>query len=82
MFMSNSLNNKSCTDYSFGFLLGHELKLPCIDIKSYVGNTIYNFYDLVCSFFISLGIVKLLKNIYMRFMTLEIRDIDSKGGIF
>ncbi len=82
MFMSNSLNNNSCTDYSFGSLLNHELKLPCIDIKSYVGNTIYNFYDLVCSFFISLGIVKLLKNIYMRFMTLEIRDIDSKGGIF
>lgn len=82
MFTSDSLNNNSCNVYSFGSLLGHELKLPCIDIKSYVGNTIYNFYDLVCSFFISLGIVRLLKNIYMRFMTLDIRDIDNKGGIF
>lgn len=82
MFMTDSLNRNVCNEYSFGSLLGHELKLPCIDIKSYVGNTIYNFYDLVCSFFISLGIIKLLKNIYMRFMTLEIRDIDNKGGIF
>lgn len=82
MFMTDSLNSNVCNEYSFGSLLGHELKLPCIDIKSYVGNTIYNFYDLVCSFFISLGIIKLLKNIYMRFMTLEIRDIDNKGGIF
>lgn len=82
IFMSESLNNNVCNEYSFGSILGHELKLPCIDIKSYLGNTIYNFYDLVCSFFISLGIIKLLKNIYMRFMTLEIRDIDNKGGIF
>lgn len=82
MFMSDSLNNNVCNDYSFGSLLGHELKLPCINIKSLVGETIYNFYDLVCSFFISLGIIKLLKNIYLRFMKLEIKDIDSKGGIF
>lgn len=82
MFISDSLNNNVCSEYSFGKLLDHELKLPCIDIKSLVGETIYNFYDLVCSFFISLGIIKLLKNIYMRFMTLEIRDIDRNGGIF
>lgn len=43
----------SCSNFNLGSLYGTNLIMPCINLQSYVGNTIWVFIDLVfCGFFI------------------------------
>lgn len=44
----NSVNG-SCSSYSLGSLLGTNLTLPCINLQSYLGSTIWGIIDMVCS---------------------------------
>lgn len=44
----NSVNG-SCSPYSLGSLLGYNLTLPCINLQSYLGSTIWGIIDMVCS---------------------------------
>lgn len=44
----NSLGG-TCASFSLGSLYGTELIMPCIDLPSYLGNTIWSFIDIVFS---------------------------------
>lgn len=68
-------NSDTCTNLSLGNLLGTNLSLPCVNIRRYLGNNVYNIIDLIFSFFLILGIIKMCINIYNKFISMK--DINS-----
>lgn len=47
----NSNMSNTCSSVSLGSLYGHEITLPCIDIQSLIGSTLYNIIDLFMLFY-------------------------------
>lgn len=76
------LESGFCNQYSFGELWGHELIMPCINVRGLVGNNIYNFIDIIGVGFISLAIINFIVNIYngIVFMNLQDRLNEDKGS--
>lgn len=68
-------NSNTCSNLSLGNLLGTNLSLPCVDIQRYLGSSVYNIIDLIFSFFLILGIIKMCINIYNKFISMK--DINS-----
>lgn len=68
-------NSDSCSNLQLGNLLGTNLSLPCVNVKRYLGDSVYNIIDLIMSFFLILGIIRLSINIYNRFISMK--DISS-----
>lgn len=61
----NGLQN-SCSPFNLGSLYGENLILPCIDISSYLGNTLWTMIDIIISgfaiYFISQKFIKVFNN--------------------
>ena len=45
--INTALSSSSCSRITFGQLYGSELYLPCIDIKSHIGNNLFNTIDVM-----------------------------------
>lgn len=41
------INENVCTNYSFGILLGSELRMPCIEPQLYLGNALWTIIDIL-----------------------------------
>lgn len=60
-----------CIPYTIGDLFGHTLRLPCIDLKGILGNTLYNTIDAFMFFGLMLAIRKKLVDIFEHFTSLK-----------
>lgn len=72
--MLNSLVNAidgTCNSWNLGSLYGTDLILPCIDIESYLGSTIWTFIDIVCSSLFILAIRKKFIEIFHNITNLK-----------
>lgn len=49
-------SSDSCSPYSFGSLYGSNLSLPCINLESYLGSSLYDIIDYLCSFMLLYGL--------------------------
>lgn len=63
--------NGTCTTFNLGSLLGTNLTLPCIDLRSILGNSLYNTIDIAISLFMILNIVLMCIDIFDRLTSLE-----------
>ena len=68
------LESGFCNEYSFGELWGHELIIPCINVRGLVGNNIYNFIDIIGVGCISLAIINFIVNIYNGIVFMNLQD--------
>lgn len=72
-FLQNFVNSlgSSCSNFSLGSLYGTNLIMPCIDLQSYLGSTIWTFIDLVFSGMFVLAIRKKFIQIYQNITNLK-----------
>ena len=63
--------NGTCTTFNLGSLYGTNLTLPCIDLRSILGNSLYNTIDIAISLFMILNIVLMCIDIFDRLTSLE-----------
>lgn len=73
--------SQSCTSYNLGSLFGTDLILPCIDIKSHIGSTLYNTIDLIFMGFIILSLIKFITSLYNRIVSLNFTGNDDGEGV-
>lgn len=64
-------NSSSCTAFSLGELLGTNLSMPCIDLESILGSTLYNIIDVICCGVFIFSLRKVLVNVYVKVMSLR-----------
>lgn len=60
-----------CQRYSFGYLYGHELYLPCIDLESILGTNLWRIIDALFSIFLVYEIAMLCVYIFESLTSLE-----------
>lgn len=60
-----------CTTYNLGSLYGTNLTLPCIDIPSYIGNSLWTMIDALCCIYMIYNIAMLFVSIYEQFTSLD-----------
>lgn len=70
----NSING-TCYEFNLGNLFGTDLKLPCINIESYVGSNLWNVIDILFSGFAIFAISKKIKQVFEQFTNLRDGDI-------
>lgn len=70
-----------CEDYQLGSLWGHNLKLPCVNIRSYLGSTLYNLIDVICACCMLYMIFKMLLNAYYDFISMEKNPVDTGDDV-
>ena len=63
--------NGSCSAFSLGSLLGTNLSMPCINLESYLGSTIWTFIDIVLSGMFVLIIRKKFVDIFQNITNLK-----------
>lgn len=68
----NSING-SCSSFSLGNLYGTNLTLPCIDLRSLLGTTIYNSIDILISGIFVLAVRKKFVDIFENLSSLKDR---------
>lgn len=61
----------TCSDFSLGTLLGHELTMPCINLNSRLGSALYGVIDVLISGFFILSIRKKFVDIFEHFTSLK-----------
>lgn len=61
----------TCSDFSLGTLLGHELTMPCINLSSRLGSALYGVIDVLISGFFILSIRKKFVDIFEHFTSLK-----------
>lgn len=64
-------NSGTCSTISLGSLYGTNLNLPCINIESYLGSTIYTIIDLFCCFALIMGLRKYVLEIFNKITSLK-----------
>lgn len=65
----------TCYEFNLGNLFGTDLKLPCINIESYVGSNLWNVIDILFSGFAIFAISKKIKQVFEQFTNLRDGDI-------
>lgn len=68
--VSNNING-SCSTWNLGSLFGHNLTLPCINLQSLLGNTLYNLIDMAICLFLAFNVGKLCVTIYNNLTSLK-----------
>lgn len=68
--VSNNING-SCSTWNLGSLFGHNLSLPCINLQSLLGNTLYNLIDMAICLFLAFNVGKLCVTIYNNLTSLK-----------
>lgn len=69
-----------CDSVNLGSLLGTSLIIPCVDIESIIGSTIYNIIDIIFMGFIALAIIRFVVNVYNRIISLNFEGNEDGGG--
>lgn len=72
----NSING-TCQSFSLGSLLGTELVLPCINLSSYLGSTLYGVVDVLFSGLFVLTISKKFIAVFNNFTAMKEGDVLS-----
>lgn len=75
----NGLNG-SCSSFSLGSLYDHELTLPCINLSSYFGSTLWNIIDILFSGFMIYALGKKFVKIFNDFTNLRDNQVDELYG--
>lgn len=70
----NSLNG-TCQSFSLGTLYDHNLVMPCIELSSYLGNSLYTTIDLIMSGVFVLVIAKKMIKAFNNFTSLKDGDV-------
>lgn len=76
-FFQNMLNSVSgtCTPFSLGTLFGTAISLPCVDLESILGSTLWGIIDVLCSGLFIYNISSKFKNIFHNLTSLkDVRD--------
>lgn len=68
----NSLNG-SCSSISLGSLFNHNLTMPCINLQSLLGSTLYNIIDILCCGLFILSFRKKMVDIFNHMTSLNDR---------
>lgn len=61
----------SCSTYIFGSLYNHDLSLPCINIENYLGSTLFDIIDALCSIFMIFNVGSLIVTFFDRTTSLD-----------
>lgn len=72
----NNNANIACSTWNLGSLLGHDLKLPCINLQSILGSHLYNLIDMAICLFLAYNIGLLCISIYNNVISLH-DDFDN-----
>lgn len=64
-------NSSSCSAFPLGNLLGTNLTMPCINLQSILGSTLYNIIDVICCGIFIFTLRKVLVNVYVKIMSLR-----------
>lgn len=64
-------NKDSCVEYNLGKIFGYEIKLPCLNIESYIGSNLYTIIDMIFAGIISINFLYKLKDIIDNAMSLS-----------
>lgn len=72
--------SSSCSSFSLGSLFGTNITLPCINIGSLVGSTLWSTIDILFSGFMILAIAKKLIKIFNDFTNLKTNQVDELYG--
>lgn len=75
----NGLNG-SCSSFSLGTLYGHELTLPCINLSSYFGSTLWGVIDILFSGFMIYALGRKFVKIFNDFTNLRDNQVDELYG--
>ena len=75
----NGLNG-SCSSFSLGSLYDHELTLPCINLSSYFGSTLWGVIDILFSGFMIYALGKKFVKIFNDFTNLRDNQVDELYG--
>lgn len=67
--------NSSCSTFELGSLYGKNLSLPCINVSSYVGSTLWGVIDVLISGFFIFTISKKFINVFESFTSLKEGDV-------
>lgn len=70
----------SCSSFSLGSLFGTNLTMPCINLSSLLGTTLFNVLDILISGFMIYNIAKKLIKIFNDFTNLKSNQIDELYG--
>ena len=70
----NSLNG-SCSSYNMGSLLGTDIILPCIDLSTYIGSTLWSVIDVLISGLLVWSISKKMIKAFNNFSTMKEGDV-------
>lgn len=72
----------TCSSYDLGSLLGHNIVLPCINLRNILGNGLYTTIDLAISLFLIYNIVMMCVHIFDRLTSLydPFNDLFKPGG--
>ena len=65
--------NGSCSSYSLGSLLNHNITLPCINLQNILGSTLYGIIDILCSGLFILAFRKKMVDIFNHMTSLNDR---------
>ena len=76
---SNGFNG-SCSSYNLGSLYGTNLTLPCINVSSYLGSTLWGIIDVLMSGFLIYGIGKKFVKVFNDFTNLKDSQVDELYG--
>lgn len=74
--LASALDSNSCVTYSFGYLLGTEIYLPCLNYKNIIGTNLYTIIDIVFGLCVLYGLVRYIIHLYD-----FIFSVGLKGGV-
>lgn len=63
--------DSTCSPYNFGSLYGTNLILPCINIESYIGSSLWSIIDALCCIYMIYNIAMMCVSIYESFTSLD-----------
>lgn len=72
--------NSTCSSFNLGNLFGTDIILPCINVGSLIGSTLWGIIDVLFSGFMIFGIAKKLIKIFNDFTNMKSNQVDELYG--
>lgn len=69
----------TCSDYQLGNLMGTNLKLPCVNVKSWLGESLYITIDIILSACMAYHIIKMMFDLYNNLLFMEKNPVQDLG---
>lgn len=80
--LSTSIASNTCNNYNLGSLWGTTLFLPCVNIKQYLGDSLYFTIDLIIACVMIYHIIKMFGELYTNLLFMQknpIQDLGRRG---